>query len=339
MKILYLVQTYKGLSQIQRLVKMIRQSDPSGTILISHNQDSFVLDAPAFEGVSDVHIVNVNGGSRLDFSLPASYLAAIEKAYQLEIEFDWVVNMTGQCYPVRPLQDFVQLLSETRADGFIEYRQVFDDQGRGGGIWPYEEAHSRYRYQYHWRFTQNEPASFLRKSLGILRIICHKIQPWIRFDTSYALQIGLRDRSGLFGPDFRLFGGSYYMTLSRRAIDYIRTFTRANAKIKEHFSRMNIPSEVYFHTILLNNPELTISNKHHFCFNVGQAKRGRPFILGMDDLERITISQAFFARKFDPTIDSEVLDVLDQWVFSPSQSSQSMTTSTRSLEFAESRLQ
>lgn len=313
MRVLYLIQTFQNLPQIVRLVRTIRQSDPSGAVLISHNREAFVLEMEAFEGLTDVHIINVLGGSRIDFSLPASYLAALDYADKLGIHFDWVINLTGQCYPVRPLGEFISLLQGAQVDAFINHYRVFDEHGRGGGIWPYEEAHGRYHYQYYWRFTRSEPAWVWRKVLGVVRVVLHKIQPWVRLDTSYALQIGLRDRSGIVGEAFPLFGGSYYMTLSHRAVDYLREFTRSHPEIKLHFSRMNTPSEVYPHTVLANNPDLKLSNEHHFFFDVN-TKRGRPLIQKEKDLDRIAASGAFFARKFDPAIDSAVLDRLDERV-------------------------
>ena len=101
-----------------------------------------------------------------------------------------------------------------------------------------------------------------RKVLGIVRVMLHKIQPWVRLDTSYALQLGLRDRTNIVGDAFPLFGGSYYMTLSSRAASYLCKFTRSHPEIALHFSRMNTPSEVYPHTVLANNPDLKLSGKH-----------------------------------------------------------------------------
>ncbi|WAL60580.1 core-2/I-branching beta-1,6-N-acetylglucosaminyltransferase family protein [Thermocoleostomius sinensis] len=300
--------------QIVRLVRVIRQSDPSGVVLISHNREAFILERAAFEGLTDVYIVNISNGSRIDFSLPASYLAALDYAQKIGLRFDWVINLTGQCYPVRPLREFVSSLEQSQVDAFIDHRQVFDVQGRGGGIWPYDEAHGRYHYQYYWRLTRREPARVWRKVLGAMRVALHKVQPWVRFDTSYALQIGLRDRSGIIGATFPLFGGSYYMTLSYRAATYLCEFTRSHPNVVLHFSRMNVPSEVYPHTVLANNPDLTLSGKQHFFIDVAHNERGLPCILTMKDLDRIAASGAFFARKFDPAIDSTVLDWLDRRV-------------------------
>ncbi|MBF2079854.1 MAG: hypothetical protein IGR76_15375 [Synechococcales cyanobacterium T60_A2020_003] len=148
MRILYLIQTFKNLPQITRLVQTIRQSDPSGAVLISHNQEEFVLEASVFEGLSDVYVINVLSGSRLDFSLPGSYIAALDHAHKLGIDFDWVINMTSQCYPIRLLHEFICALECAQVDAFIDYHRVFDDRGQATGIWPYEEAHNRYHYQY-----------------------------------------------------------------------------------------------------------------------------------------------------------------------------------------------
>lgn len=273
-----------------------------------------MLEASVFEGLSDVYVINVPSGRCLDFSLPGSYIAALDHAHKLGIDFDWVINMTSQCYPIRPLHEFICALECAQVDAFIDYHRVFDDRGKATGIWPYEEAHNRYHYQYYWRLTRRELPRIWRKVLGAVRVVLHKVQPWVRMDTSYALQIGLRDRSSLVGSNFPLFGGSYYMTLSRRAADYLCEFTRSHPEIRAHFSRMNRPSEVYPHTVLANNPELKLSGSQHFFIDVGSNKQGRPFLLGIDDLDRMIGSGAFFARKFEPEVDSEVLDCLDQRV-------------------------
>gem|GEM_PF-608116 len=314
MIVLYIVQTFKDLAQIRRLVKVMQESDPSGVVIITHNSEAFQLSPNDFPDCSNLYIINRETGSRLDFSLVQAYLDALDYARHQGINFDWVINLTGQCYPARPLRELVNLLEAADVDGFIDHRLIFDDDGKGGGIWPYYEAHNRYHYLYHWRLTRSEPAWLWRQVFGLVRVALHAIQPWLRLDTSYALQIGWLDTSGTVGKDFPLFGGSWYMTLSRRAADYLWKFSQSHPEIKAHFSLMNIPSEVYPHTVLTNNPDLKLSGHQHFFFDVRLSKRGRPLILGMEDLDRIQASGMFFARKFNPNIDSEVLDRLDEQV-------------------------
>lgn len=314
MKVLYLVQTFANARQIVRLVRAIRRSDPTGVVLVSHNSEAFALRASLFEEVPDVHVINVPRGSRIDFSLPGAYLDAIEHALSVGLDFDWVTNLTGQCYPARPLSELVDLLDGSEVDGYVDHHRVFDEDGRGGGIWPYQEAHSRYHYQYRWRLTRTEPHIIVRKVLGAVRVVLHAMQPWVRIDTSYALQVGVRDRSGIVGGDFPLYGGSYYSTLSRRAAEHLCEFRRSHPDVVLHFSRMNTPSEVFAHTVLANDPDFTLSNDHHFFFDVDGVKRGRSRILTVDDLDRIAASGAFFARKFDPQIDRAVVDLLDERV-------------------------
>ncbi len=314
MIVLYIVQTFKNLTQIRRLVRVIQESDPSGVVIITHNSQAFPLSPTDFPGFSKLYVMNRERGSRLDFSLVQAYLDALDYAHDQGINFDWVINLTGQCYPARPLRELVTLLAATDVDGFIDHRQIFDDDGKGGGIWPYYEAHNRYHYLYPWRLTSSEPAWLWRQVFGLVRVALHGIQPWLRLDTSYALQIGWLDTSGIVGKDFPLFGGLWFMTLSRRAADYLSQFSQSHPKIKAHFSLMNIPSEVYPHTVLANNPDLKLSGHQHFFLDSSLSKRGRPLILGMEDLERIQASGMFFARKFDPSVDSEVLDRLDERV-------------------------
>jgi hypothetical protein len=313
LRVLYLIQTYKDEQQIRRLVFAIRASDPDAVVMITHNCTGFVLEDSTFDGAGDVHVINRQGGSRIDFSLPSAYLAALDRAQALGIDYDWIVNLTGQGYPARPLGELRQVLQRARVDGFVDHHPLrLDRQGEYDGIWPSAEAFGRYGFQYHWRLTGHEPPMILRKALGAVRLVVNRAQPWIWLDTSYALQVGVRDRSGVIGPHFPLYGGSYYMTLTRRAAEHLRHFARSQPAITAHLSRMNVPSEVFAHTVLANNAGLVLRNEQHFFFDVLTGKRGRPAVLTADRYDEIVASGKFFARKVERGVSSELLDRLDQ---------------------------
>lgn len=314
-RVLYLVQTFADREQIARLVRILRRSDPAAAIVITHNSSGFVLDAAALDGGPDLRVINRPSGSRMDFSLVEAYLAAIEHARACGIDYDWVVNLTGQCYPARPLPELVRYLSSAQVDAFIDHRPVFADPDAAFcGIWPRDEARARYLYQYRWRLTRQEPPAVLRTLLGALRRAVNRAQPWFRLDTSYALQIGMRDTSGIVGPHFPLHGGSYHMALSRAAAEYLCSFAHAHPRVVEHFRRMIIPSEVFPHTVLARNPSLRLSPLQFHHFDVAGRRRGRPVVMTLAHFDRIVESGKFFTRKVDRTLSAELLERLDERV-------------------------
>jgi hypothetical protein len=82
-------------------------------------------------------------------------------------------------------------------------------------------------------------------------------------------------------------------------------------KIVEYFGARPVPEEALFHTILCNQPDLTICNDH---------KRYEDWVLGashpswleVEDVTKMRLSGAHFARKF--RADGLVQDVIDETV-------------------------
>lgn len=313
MKVLYLIQTFKNLPQITRLVTTIKRSSPRAAILISHNRESFTIDPAVFQDLPDVHVMHVANINRVDFSLVQAYFDGILRARELGIDFDWVVNMSGQCYPTRPLTEFEQMLATTPYDGFMDYFEVFVPSERN--LWDRFEATNRYKYQYRWRLTTEELPPLLRKALSIPRRIVNNIQPFVRFDTSYALQVGTRLPPNIFNDRFKLYGGQYFKTLSRRAVDYMYDFSQHHPDITTYFRHMNLPEEVFPQTVLLNNPDFTFDYDPRYFVRWEGTKLGRPHIITTSDYDAIVERNGFFARKFEPAKDSHILDLLDARIF------------------------
>jgi hypothetical protein len=113
----------------------------------------------------------------------------------------------------------------------------------------------------------------------------------------------------------RPWGGSAYWILSQQAVRTVSDFLAANPWYIRFFSHVDIPDELFFQTILLNSPEA------ERCLNVRlhYTEWGRtpaPAILTRDDYPQLAASTCLFARKFDQTIDAEILDMIDDRLLS-----------------------
>jgi len=310
MKVLYFIQTFKNLPQIQRLVTTIKRSSPDAAVFVSHNRESFTIDPSDFAGLSNVHIMHVANINRADFSMMQAYLDGLAQIRARRIEFDWLVNMSGQCYPTRSLPEFETMLANAAYDGFMDYYEAFVPSERNP--WDWREASGRYNYQYRWRLSTSELPNAVRKGLAIPRRVLNNIQPFLRIDTSYGFQIGTRHWPSLFGEHFRLYGGSFFKTLSRRAADYLGEFSQQRRDITDYFRNTSIPDEAFPQTVLLNNPDLSFSSDSLYYINWQGARLGRPRNLTVHDYDAIVARNTFFARKFEPAEDSRILDLLDE---------------------------
>jgi hypothetical protein len=97
-------------------------------------------------------------------------------------------------------------------------------------------------------------------------------------------------------------------------VRYAREFARENPDIVAYFRTMPAPDEVFLQTVLVNSGKFRFvpDGKHYIDFF--RSRNNHPKTLGMVDLPPMLASGAHWARKFDPSFDSEVLDALDQRV-------------------------
>ena len=111
--------------------------------------------------------------------------------------------------------------------------------------------------------------------------------------------------------DLAPWGGSAYWILSRSAVHAVSDFVEANPDYVRFFRHVDIPDELFFQTILLNGTEA------ERCANVRLhytewSRTPAPAILTTEDYPHLADSSCLFARKFDPLVDAEILDLIDE---------------------------
>lgn len=109
----------------------------------------------------------------------------------------------------------------------------------------------------------------------------------------------------------RPWGGSAYWIVSRSALRTIAEFVAANPSYVRFFRHVDIPDELFFQTILLNSPEAErcVDFRLHYT---EWSRMPAPAILTKEDYPQLVTSPCLFARKFDESVDGEVLDLVDE---------------------------
>jgi hypothetical protein len=246
-------------------------------------------------------------------SLTYAYLDALEWIYTQNIEFDWLVNLTGQCYPTQPLKNLERYLENTKYDGFLENFELFS----GVAPWPIEQCQDRYLYHYWntkilfspWQLAMAKP----------LAVTINKIQNMIRLHwiDNKEFIIGKRV-STPFNQNFIGYGGSYFHVLSAKCVGTLLSYLKSSTgrKLVKFYERTLIPDESIFQTVLVNDRtfEFCARNMHYISWS--SSNGGRPNIILPDHIKQIIESDdVFFARKFDAEINDEVLSMLDERIF------------------------
>ena len=300
MNIAYLIQSHKNVPQVARLVRAIQVLDPAARVTSATTSGT----APVSSLVSPRVRVTRDHGSRGGFHPVARWLKVVDLIAE-DGPVDYVVQISGQDYPVKPLSEMHASLDRS-GDGFLEF---FPALTKDGNHWPVREGRSRYLFRWREIFPIRDAA---RGPLSALQAV-NFVQPWIRFNVAYGgLKLGLRHRglpSGL-----RCFGGSMFPSLSWRCVAHVAKTAQSREDIMEWARGSLVIDEAFFQSVLLSGQSFTFEPSARRYFQFDNSRYGHPAVLTRNELPAILASDAYFARKFDTEVDAGVLDDIDEYL-------------------------
>ncbi|HTJ27017.1 MAG TPA: beta-1,6-N-acetylglucosaminyltransferase [Candidatus Limnocylindria bacterium] len=296
--VVYFIASHTNPDQVARLVRRLRRDSPNALVLIHHDESQSHLGAERFAGDANVVVmpesVAVEWGQ---FSQVELVLRGIDALLATGRDFDWVVLLSGQDYPIRPIAEFETDLARL-GDGAIAYE---------------EQTALLDRYVLSWhrlpRWLENRITNALFSRLSRF----NARQPFVRFVSGrVGCQIGVRTARSPFGATLRPYKGTTWWTLSRRCIDYVRTYVRDNPSFVDWYRRRTLmPDESFFQTILFNAGIFRLRNDDGRFVRWEPPEAPSPVTLRAVDLDAVLASGKYFGRKFDERVDAAVLDRLD----------------------------
>lgn len=306
MKIVYFIQSHKNPVQISRLVEVIKKSSsPNSLVLISHDFNCCQLDLSHLQQYSESEIAIIKrtkSARRGDDSVLAIYLDAIDWLYEHNCDFDWLICLSGQDYPIQPIAQIEAFLAETEYDGFMEYWDILSEKSP----WGIEAGHKRFFAQYVPLPTWSK--WWLRKLSRIEPFI-----PNLKVQWRFAL-IGWAAKSVPFSDRFKCYGSWYWNTLSRQCIDFLRNYLEENPQLLEFYHKTLAPEESLIATILVNSQQFKLKNDCLRYLDFPSQLFGYAQSLTVDDYEELAHSDSHFARKFDTESDCKILDLIDELI-------------------------
>jgi hypothetical protein len=237
-----------------------------------------------------------------DFSHVDRWLEVVDLLDARGEHYDWLCNLSGQDYPLVPLAQAERELADGGADGYLQYFPAFD-----GPKWPRSKSVTRYGFGYV-RLPMSARAQRLLRPLAAI----NRVQPLVRFVPAYRA-VGVRRRRLPF-PEQDWYGGSFFCSLSRNCVTYLRDWVRDHPAEVRYLRRVLAPEEVLFQTVLLSAGRFTLANDSKRYFDFRGSTGNHPKTLQVADLPRMTSRGAHFARKLDERVDAGLLDVLDERV-------------------------
>jgi len=208
-----------------------------------------------------------------DFGHVRATLEGIAEIYRRSLPFDYLVLLTGQDYPIKPRSTIESVLRDSGGKSFLEHSRLPAE-----GI---VDGFDRIR-RWHWRRVGRPKG--------------------------WHLSIPLPRR---FPEGFTPYVGSSYWCLERRCVDYVRDFVENEPAFMKFFRHVDVPDESIFQTILLNSPlaDEVVNDNQRF---IDWTRMPKPAVLGVQDFDNLQASPSLFARKFDSSVDSTVLDLIDE---------------------------
>ena len=281
--IVYFIQAHQHERQVLNLVEILL-SHPQSFVFVAFDSrlpDALRLDRPNYFARASARRVH-----RGDFSPVAEYLDALCWLRDTGVSYDWFVNLSGQCLPVKPMADISNEITRSGVDAVMHHFPMFSPESQ----WP--EAECAMRVNYRFRKLVDRPLS--KTERGILKgfKLVNAVQPWVRINTSFGLHAGTRTRrpAGL-----KFFGGSYFKYLSRACGEFLLDCCARQPEVVDYFRHTLSQDETFAQTILLNH-SFRISGDCKMFFRFTKGRGGHPLDLEVADLENT--GGFHFARKF-----------------------------------------
>ena len=315
MRIAYLIMSYRPPDQLLRLVNTLRRAEPDAVVVVHHDRFRSTWDHARLGPGVDVRTSDtpVSWG---DFSIVDATWTTL--AWMVAHRtFDWVVFLSEQDYPVAPAARLQERLAQSEVDAFIDARPI--DRIADPDL--KMDCERRYNY----RYTKVPRVGLMARLPPGLRtriadaanyanFVLYKLQRAVtvyRYPDPLPLRLGVRPRRSPYTADFPCWYGSQWMALSRRAAEMVVAYVARHPDYVAHCARTVIPDESATATIVCNDPDLAVHHENLHLVRFGAHDDGHPEVFGLRDVDTLVASGCFFARKFDVSVDSAVLDALD----------------------------
>jgi hypothetical protein len=288
MQLAYIILAHKYPRQLIRLVHRLNTDSTSFFIHIDRKTDDHVY-REIVNGLSHfahVHLLKRHKCEWGGFRLVAATLEGINEIFRTSTPFDYATLLTGQDYPIKPNHRINAFFEEHKGTLFLEFFPLPNDEWQNRGLVGGMERIEAW----HWHIFK--------------RHIC--------FPPADCVPIKRK-----FPKGFKPFGGSAYWCLPRECVEYIYELTTRNRPFVDFFKHVDIPDEIFFQTIILNSPfeRMTVNDNLRYI-EWKDPHAGSPAILRKHDFQNLASSSKLFARKFDATIDVQVLDLIDREILS-----------------------
>lgn len=297
MRIIYIIFAHKLPEQLVRLVGELNTDTAQFLIHIDKkmNENTYLRAFNPLKDYGNVTFLHRYRRYYGDYNIVRATLNGIQKLLASGDPFDYVILISGQDYPTKSNNQIEKTLRESGGQSFMEYFAL------PSGHW-LDEGGGLNRIKYRHVHLGNRAIPLFRKN-RYLQFIPDRL--WSALVEILPLE---RSLPGGFKP----YGGSSWWCLTRECIEYIGGFVEENPDFVKFFKHVKIPEEIFFQTVLMNSRYKNKIINDSMRYIIWPTGSRHPATLGKQNFASIMDSNKLFARKFDVTVDAEVLDMIDE---------------------------
>lgn len=218
------------------------------------------------------------------FSIIKEELNLIQIAVS-EHRTDYIHLLSGQDYPIKPLEYFFDFFEKNQGYNFLDFR-----------VATFDEVVRKYLYFLPYDYYN------VRSDRG------HRITTWLRnIQTKFHIR-----RSVSSYPD-SIYHGSQWCSVTIDACEFLCDYTCRNRRFLKALKHTFAAEEIYIPTVLANNyRKETLKYDNNLRFIRWCSENGNnPSNLGLEHFKLLAASKALFARKFTVQSSRNLLEKID----------------------------
>jgi hypothetical protein len=323
MQVAYLVLSHRPPSQLRRLLSTLRNQDHDAPLIVHHDRfRSTVSESDVDVGGRVELLTSAHPIGWGDFSQVEVYWRML--GWMIDhVDFDWVVLLSAQDCPIKPLSELRDMLEHVEGDAILSARAIDEIPEADQRV----EFQNRYYYQYAEapnlgirKHLPNGTQKVLRSGARVGADVVNRLQSTAhvyKFPDGLNYRVGRRARTTPFSSTAPCWQASSWATLSQKAAETVVSYARDNADYVSYYQSTVLADESATATILCNDPATRVADGdlHHVRWS--NALSGHPDIFHAKDVDELAMSSKYFARKFDIDDDAVVLDRLDDLIARP----------------------
>ncbi|MDA8388828.1 MAG: hypothetical protein M0Z58_09235 [Nitrospiraceae bacterium] len=286
MKIAHLVQTHKNPVQVNKFIRQIA-GDGHSDVYVHIDKKNAGNIAPRIAGGRNIKIIGESMDVKWgDISLVDATLCLLRDANKSGMKYDFVCLRSGQDLLVR--NGLREYLARNNGKIFMNAKKT------GSG------DETAYFWSLKWPSFTRERHDSVFHPARISRAALIRLY-----------RLGINAIPNPNKPAIDVYRGSAWFCIPGEVAAYILDYLENNPWYYKAFRDALAPDEYFFQTIIMNSPYASGS----VCNNLTYLRFGETFLdnnhprtLTVKDISGIEKSDKFFARKFDETVDNNVIE-------------------------------